>query len=76
MALERWFIKDFSVEVLEYPEITIPEQGLKSKNQMYYATPLIIKKYDLIQEVEFGNVIVWLHSVSLLVMHKASWWII
>ena len=35
MALAKLLIKDFSVEVLEYPEITIPEQGLKSKNQMY-----------------------------------------
>ena len=31
MALAKLLIKDFSVEVLEYPEIAIPEQGLKVK---------------------------------------------
>ena len=31
MALAKCFINDLSVEVLEYPEITIPEQGLKRK---------------------------------------------
>ena len=29
MALAKSVINDLSVEVLEYPEITIPEQGLK-----------------------------------------------
>ena len=70
MTLAKLLIKDFSVEVLEYPEITIPEQRLKSKNQMYYSTHN--KKCNLIQEVEFGVVMAWLHSVSLSVMHKAS----
>ena len=31
MALAKLLIKFFSGEVLEYPEITIPEQGLKQK---------------------------------------------
>ena len=31
MALAKCFIKDLSGEVLEYPEMTIPEQGLKEK---------------------------------------------
>ena len=30
MALAMCAINDFSVEVLEYPEITTPEQGLKN----------------------------------------------
>ena len=51
MALAKLLIKFFSGEVLEYPEITIPEQGLKSKNQMYYAThkkkPTSYKKLNL-----------------------------
>ena len=31
MALDKSFIRDLSVEVLEYPETIIPEQGLKRK---------------------------------------------
>ena len=33
LALAKRFINDLSVKVLEYPEITIPEQGLKNDEQ-------------------------------------------
>ena len=36
LALAKCVINDLSVEVLEYPEITIPEQGLKKLNSQYF----------------------------------------
>ena len=33
MSLAKCVFKDLSVEVLEYPDITMPEQGLKRKDQ-------------------------------------------
>ena len=48
ISFAKFVINDLSVKVFEYPEIIIPEQGLK-KN-LYY---VILKQYNLMQELEF-----------------------
>ena len=69
MALEKWVIRALSVKVLEYPEITKPEQGLKLRNKKLFHTT---QNQNLMQVVEFGNVIVWLHSISFSVIQNLS----
>ena len=39
MALAKCASNDLSVLVLEYPEIIIPEQGLKKLNSGYFLAP-------------------------------------
>ena len=69
IALAKWVIRDLSVKVLEYPEITKPEQGLKLRNKkLFYTT----QNQNLMQVVKFGNVKVWLHSISFWVMQNLS----
>ena len=36
MVLSKYVINDLSVDLLEYPEITIPEQGLKKLNSLNF----------------------------------------
>ena len=43
MALAKRAVNDLSVKVLEYPEITKPEQGLKLRNKENYFTLLKTK---------------------------------
>ena len=71
MDLAKCVIKDLSIKVLEYPEITNPEQGLKNwlKKQLCYTYK---QQYNLIHEVEFEGMMVLLHSISFSVMHKAT----
>ena len=56
MSLAKCVINDLSVQVLEYPEITIPEQGLKTKENVSQNIISNLCIIYLMQEVEFGVV--------------------
>ena len=54
---------------LEKPETTSPEQGLR---RILYISKSHRNFRNLMQDVEFGGVIILIHLICWLVMHKLS----
>ena len=71
MTSAMFVLNDSSVGVLEYPALKQPIQSKGLKESRLYPT-IHYSLRHLRQEVELIVVIIWLHSISLSVMQRAS----